>query len=181
MRLIVFPGLQLLKNLIILPFIDMFSLLMRLGIMVINLLSRISAYTLGHIIYTFGTIWDPSIGFLFSASAQELTLFFNELDNVAGKMKQSILFFIEVTRSHLCQWAFVDSRIPKRCERIPHDDKGCLLKMLLDKSCVKPESNHLAVTNPVHSQLFSKSSAISTSGHSLSDKKPSSELGILSN
>lgn len=194
MRLLFLPSLQLLKNLIILPAIDMFSLLVRMGIMVINPLSRILAYALGHIIYTFGTIWEPSIGFLCSASAQGLTQLFNGLDNVVGAIKQNILSSIEVTRSHLYQWAFAEedikshapvtdeeyySKIPKRCELIPHDDKGCLLKMLLDESCTKPESNHLAATNPIHSQLFSKSSSISTSGHSVSDERPHQNGGLM--
>lgn len=192
MRLLVLPGLQLLKNLLILPIIDLLSLLVRLGIMILNPLSRLVTYALGQIIYTVGTIWDPSIGCLFTASAQGLSLLFNGLDNAAAAIKQNLLSSIEIARAHLYQWAFIEedvplpasitdeeyySSTPKRCELIPHNDQGCLLKMLLDESCEKPAAPPPAETNPIHSQLFVKSS-ISTSGQVISDERRPEKLSM---
>lgn len=166
-RLLFLPPLQLIKNLVILPLIDIFSLTIRLGITVIDPFSRMIAYSLGQVICAFGRVWDRSVGFIFSSSAKGLTIAFNWMDNIAGNIKQNLVSYIEILRRYLYQWAFAgeyrklhapplkdkEYYTPRRYELFPHNDSGCLLKMLLEETSRKVELS----TNPMHSKLFSPS------------------------
>ena len=181
-RLIVIPPLQLIKNVIILPLIDLFSLTVRLSLSIINPISRIIAYGLGNLLYAGGNVWDNSIGFLFSTSATGLTLVCDWLDNLAGIAKQYLLSFIEIIRSNLYHWAFHKEDIhlhsaqdeleyftqePKRFELIPHSESHCLIHQLLE------EENHnftqaTDVPAPVlyYEKLFKKQGTPSEEGQS---------------
>ncbi len=157
LRFIFLPPLQLIKNVVILPFFDLCSLAFRISLSVINPTSRIIAYTVGTILETTGAVWDNSLGFLFSASATGLTLICNWLDNKAGELKQYLLSLIEIARGELYHWAFAEEDIhahvtlteqeyysnqPRRFELIPHDESHCLLHKLLDKSADLSETDH---------------------------------------
>ncbi len=177
-RLIFIPPLQLIKNVIILPLIDLFSLTVRLSLSVINPTSRIIAYGIGNFIYAVGDVWDNSIGFLFSTCAAGLTLVCDWLDNVAGAVKQYLLSFIEIIRSNLYHWAFhkEDIRLhstqdeleyftkePRRFELIPHSKSHCLVHQLLEKENPNFTKNidvHLPIIH--YKKLFSKTLEISS-------------------
>lgn len=152
LSVIFLPPFQLLKNLVILPCIDLLSLIMRLGLTVISPSSRLIALGLGTVLYTFGQVWDNSIGILFSTAATEFTLLWNWVDNQVGEKKQILLSAIEIKRGELYQWAFAeeDLRIhpiltdheyytshPIRSEKIPHSSSHCLLHTLLKETHVK--------------------------------------------
>ncbi|WP_058535601.1 hypothetical protein [Legionella saoudiensis] len=164
------PLLQLIKNLLILPLIDSCSLSIRLGITLINPLTRGLAYSLGMILCAFGAVWDPSIGTLFTHSAAGLTLFFNWIDNGASAAKQQLLSYIEIQRRQLYRWAFADVNgalstsltderyfldKPSRYELVPHrqDSHHCLLKALLEQPDHIPPPPCLVA--PPHYDLFS--------------------------
>ena len=160
LRFLVLPPLQLIKNILILPLIDLLSLTVRISLSIINPMSRIIAYGLGTLLYHGGLFWDNSIGIVFSTAATGLTLFCNCIDNLAGELKQNLLAHIEVTRSELYSWAFHDEDLmlhsilndmqyyysdPRRSELIPHPDSHCLLNLLLGEHCVK-----IIQENPSH-------------------------------
>ncbi|WP_045097422.1 hypothetical protein [Legionella fallonii] len=147
-RLVFIPPLQLIKNIIILPLLDLLSLTFRLSLSIINPASRVIAYLLGSALYAGGDLWDNSIGILFSSSATGLTLVCDWLDNLAGEVKQHLLSFIEIIRGQLYYWAFhqEDAQVhstedkleyftkePRRFELIPHSESHCLLHQLLDE------------------------------------------------
>lgn len=156
-RVLFLPPLQLIKNVVILPIIDVLSLTVRLGLTVINPVSRITAYSLGNILYSVGQVWDNSIGLLFSYSAKGLTLCCNGIDNLAGELKQNTLSLIEIYRSKLYHWAFHDEDLrshttltdhqyfkvePRRYELMPHTANNCLYDNLLHQQ--GPHSHHEA-------------------------------------
>lgn len=167
-RVIFVPPLQLIKNVLILPVIDVLSLTIRLGLTVINPLSRIIAYGIGTVLTVAGKVWDESIGVLFSESAKGITLLANWIDNQAGTIKQSLLSSIEVNRGELYHWAFSeeDARLhktdtdkeyysshPGRCEKIPHSDSHCLMHTLLNERAtklhpVKPRNQYKELFRP---------------------------------
>ena len=147
LRFICLPPLQLIKNILILPFIDLLSLTARIGLSIINPTSRVIAYVLGAILCSAGSAWDNSVGFIFSSSAIGLTMLSNWIDNKAGEFKQYLLSLIEIRREELYNWAFSEEGIqghgtiddmdyfykePRRFELIPHTDSHCLLHKLLD-------------------------------------------------
>ncbi|MDR3501516.1 MAG: hypothetical protein P4L79_02940 [Legionella sp.] len=163
------PILQLLKNLLILPLIDICSLSIRLGITLINPVTRVVAHSLGIILCTFGAVWDPSVGVLFARSADGLTVLFNWMDNGISAGKQHVLSYIEIQRRQLHHWAFIepnstlntmltDERYfldkPSRYELVPHrqDSHHCLLKALLEQPDSTPQPSYI---EPAHYDLFS--------------------------
>lgn len=162
------PLLQLLKNLLILPLIDICSLSIRLGITLINPITRILSHSLGLILCTFGAVWDPFAGSLFASSADGLTSLFNWMDNEIGSGKQLLLSYIEIQRRKLYHWAFVESNTfnsvltderyfldkPSRYELVPHrqDSHHCLLKALLEQPDSPPQPPCI---EPTHYDLFS--------------------------
>ncbi|VEB38405.1 hypothetical protein [Legionella cherrii] len=148
-RALCIPLLQLAKNLLILPILDFISLSTRIGLTILNPVTRIFAYALGSIICTLGEIWDQSFGVLFAASAKGIAIACNWIDNQASSVKQTLLSFIESQRGHLYFWAFAREDIklhttlndaeyyssdPRRYELIPHSSTHCLLRTLLDNS-----------------------------------------------
>lgn len=164
-RLLFLPPLQLIKNGLILPLFDIFSLTMRISLSIINPISRVISYSLGTILYNFGQIWDNSAGILFSASANGLTILCNQIDNRAGELKQYLLSLIEISRGELYHWAFHKEDIlthkilddhqyyfgePRRCELIPHTDSHCLLRNLL----LDDNNTIIAKDNPDRQQHF---------------------------
>ena len=181
-RLIVLPPLQLVKNIVVLPLIDLLSLIFRLTLSVLNPASRITAYALGTIIYTAGGVWDHSAGILFSFSATGLTLACNWIDNQASQLKQNLLSLIEIIRGELYSWAFDEEdaplhvtvndqsyyhKQPKRYELIPHTkESDCLIFNLLDENAIKNSGQDRATTDdlssPVHhNKLFNKKHPLS--------------------
>ncbi|BCA95900.1 hypothetical protein TUM19329_22610 [Legionella antarctica] len=148
LRFIFLPPLQLIKNILILPFFDLASLIFRLSLSIINPTSRIFAYAIGIVLDTLGDAWDNSLGFLFSSSATGLTIICNWLDTKIGQLKQYLLSLIEIARGELYNWAFAEEdnhthlalneqeyycSQPRRFELIPHSESHCLLHKLLDK------------------------------------------------
>lgn len=106
LRLLLIPPLQLIKNTVILPLIDIGSLTMRFLLAILNPSSRFFAYTLGTMLYYTGSVWDNSLGLVFSSSATLVTLSANALDSTAGLIKNNIVLLIEVARAKLYYWAF---------------------------------------------------------------------------
>jgi hypothetical protein len=167
LRIVFLPPLQLIKNIIILPLIDILALTVRLTLTVLTPIFALMAYSSGWALWAVGQIWDNSAGILFSSSATVLTLASNWLDNQAGELKQSLLSQIEVSRSELYSWAFQEEDLllhklvndehyylsaPRRCELLPHSESHCLLNNLLNNN--SPDSTHDAPPSPLHTQLF---------------------------
>ncbi len=177
-RSLCIPPLQLIKNFIVLPILDFISFSARIGLTVLNPITRILAYALGSVICTIGEVWDHSLGFLFAASAKGIAISCNWIDMQAGRLKQTLLSFIESQRRHLYYWAFAKedlklhttlddaeyySSAPRRYELIPHSSSHCLLQILLDNNGESHliEKNHRPIP---HSQsLFSVKSSQSQS------------------
>ncbi|KTD40722.1 hypothetical protein [Legionella parisiensis] len=168
------PLVQLIKNLLVLPFLDFISFSTRVGLTVLDPISRIFAYALGSVIYTLGEVWDNSFGILFATTAKGLTTISNRIDNQASAMKHTLLSFIESQRGHLYYWAFAKDDLklhaalddteyyakdPRRYELIPHSSSHCLLRTLLDNDT---ESHELEKKyNPIshHQTLFTVKSS----------------------
>lgn len=146
LMLFVLPPLELIKNLVILPTIDLLSLTVRVALTILNPISRLLAYTLGAILSTSAIVWDNSIGQLFQAAARRVTLSANWIDSLAGYCKQGILGQIQIARRQIYDWAFSQNdpllhRVntdedyflskPMRLEQVPHDSTRCLLDALL--------------------------------------------------
>ncbi|CAM4487558.1 MAG: hypothetical protein LEGION0403_FIIPPAGN_00384 [Legionella sp.] len=163
------PTLQLLKNLLILPLIDICSLSIRLGITLMNPVTRVLAHSLVIVLCTFGAVWDPSVGRVFASSADGLTVLFNGIDNQISTGKQYLLSYIEIQRRQLYHWAFeepnstlntslTDERYfldkPNRYEQVPHrqDSHHCLLKALLEQPESLPQPPCI---EPAHYDFFS--------------------------
>ncbi|MFJ1268113.1 hypothetical protein ACD661_06060 [Legionella lytica] len=186
-RALFLPIVQLLKNLLILPLIDLCSLSIRLGITLINPVTRILAYALGMIIHTFGAVWDPSIGVLFARSADGLTVLFNGMDNAISAGKQRLLSYVEIQRRQLYHWGFEDANgplntsptderyfldKPSRYELVPHrqDSHHCLLKALLEQPENPPQ---LPCIEPAHYDLFSSTPSLDQSLEERENPSPS--------
>lgn len=150
-RLIYVPLFQLIKNIVILPLIDFLSFTTRLCLTIINSVSRITAYMTGSTVYFFGTLWDHSIGLVFSTGSHVLTSLCNGIDNIAGSIKQTLLSGIQIIRNSLYHWAFHEEDLlihhtvtdldyfttqPMRIEKIPHTDSHCLLHALLGENAM---------------------------------------------
>ncbi|MDR3443062.1 MAG: hypothetical protein P4L65_08600 [Legionella sp.] len=176
LSVVFFPLMQLIKNLVILPLADFISLIARIGITLMNPLSRTLAYGIGQMLVSIGTVWDNSIGRLFTASAHGLTQLFNWIDNRAGDLKQNLLSRIENQRAHLFHWAFAEEDIklhtsltdetyyssdPMRCERIPHQSSHCLLSALLGSGT--PQVSPAPCIEPTSSNLFTPANTQATS------------------
>ncbi|CAM3032794.1 coiled-coil protein [Legionella steigerwaltii] len=168
-RTLCLPILQLIKNLIILPILDFISFSTRIGLTILNPMTRILAYALGSFICTLGEVWDHSFGILFAASATGIAVVSNWIDNQAGTVKQTLLSFIESQRGHLYYWAFAHEDLklhttlndaeyyssdPRRYELIPHSSSHCLLRTLLNNSSESTllEDNHSSI--PHHPPMF---------------------------
>lgn len=159
LSLIFLPLFQLVKNVLILPLIDGFSLLTRIILTIANPLTRTTANAVGKTIYFLGTVWDKSLGRLFSGSAYYMTTTSNAIVQWAGVIKQNLLSMIQIIRNSLFQWAFHDDEDqqhttledhtyftanPMRIEKIPHTQSHCLLNTLLgDNKITQPlEEDH---------------------------------------
>lgn len=166
-RGLVLPPLQLIKNLIILPIIDVISFTTRLFLTVLNPISRMSAYALGSLLVIIGEAWDNSFGILFAASAKGMAIACNWIDNKASATKQTALSFIETQRGKLYHWTFAEedlklhttlddaqyySSIPRRYELIPHSNSHCLLQALLNNSNDTGSSMEEEPHTPAHYQ-----------------------------
>lgn len=168
------PLLQLIKNLLVLPFLDFISFSTRVGLTVLDPISRIFAYALGSVIYTIGEGWDSSFGILFAASAKGITTLCNWIDNQASAIKHTLLSFIENQRGHLYYWVFAKDDLklhtalddmeyyakdPRRYELIPHSSSHCLLQTLLDNDSESQtlEKNHSPISH--HQTLFTVKSS----------------------
>jgi hypothetical protein len=164
LRCLFIPPLQLIKNALILPIIDLVSLTARLVLSLINPASRVLAYLSGTILFSAGSAWDSSLGFIFSSSATGLTLSSNWIDNKAGEFKHYLLSLIEIARQKLYYWSFKAEDInvpvtlddkeyylkaPRRLELIPHSDSHCLLNKLLDDE-TKPLTESTPSAPPQH-------------------------------
>lgn len=178
-RVLCIPSLQLIKNIVILPILDLISFLTRVGLTILDPITRIIAFALGNCIITLGKIWDNSFGILFQTGAKGIAKACNWLDQQASTLKHTLLSFIESQRGHLYHWAFAKEDIllhtslddseyyatdPRRYELIPHSSSHCLLRTLLENtSCSSPQeissgqiSNHQSLFTVKSSQSSSK-------------------------
>lgn len=139
------PPLELVKNLLLLPLIDSLSLILRIGLTLLNPLSRVLALLIGTALTTSGFFWDNSVGYLFRGTAFLLISSANWFDGEAGELKQTCLGLIQLCRRALFDWAFADEdRLvhqcnndnqyfldkPMRMEQLPHDTTDCLFQAL---------------------------------------------------
>jgi hypothetical protein len=144
------PIFQLVKNLVILPVFDVLNFSIRALLMILDPLSRLLAFCFGHALVLSGFVWDNTVGRLFKAAAEGVTLSSNWLDNQAGAMKQRCLEEIQILRRQIHHWAFAEDdrkshhintdqdyfhEKPMRLEKLPHehDSTHCLLATLLNK------------------------------------------------
>ncbi|MBL7525671.1 hypothetical protein I5282_03660 [Legionella sp. 30cs62] len=168
LRILFIPPLQLIKNIIILPLLDAFSLGLRISLTIINPISRILAYSTGTVLSVIGSYWDNSIGMVFSISATVVTELCDWLDNTAGEAKQYILSQIEISRSNLFSWAFHEEDTllhtilddqhyycsePRRSELVPHSNSHCLIRNLLDEGQQNTPAE-IPDSQPAYSKLF---------------------------
>lgn len=151
-RCIFLPTLQLAVNVILLPSIDLLSLLTRIMLTLLNPLTRLGAYGLGISIKNFGLIWDPSFGQLFLWCATTLSHICNGLDMQLGEIKGHLLSVIQIQRKTLYHWAFaqedkLNHKViqdehyycdPHHYELLPHSESHCLLNHLIGHSKKKP-------------------------------------------
>ncbi|QLZ69564.1 hypothetical protein FOLKNPGA_02358 [Legionella sp. PC1000] len=168
------PLLQLIKNLLVLPILDFISISTRVGLTLLDPISRILAYALGSVICTIGEVWDNSFGILFATGAKGITTICNCIDNQASKLKHTLLSFIESQRGHLYYWAFAKDDLqshrslddteyyakdPRRYELIPHSSSHCLLQTLLNNDAESHaiEKNHGPISH--HQSLFTVKSS----------------------
>lgn len=168
--LVIWP-LQAVKNLLVLPLFDGLSLLTRCLLMVIDPMSRLLAFGLGHALVLSGFVWDHTAGLVFRTAAEGVTLSSNWLDNKAGAVKQGILSLLQVMRRGLQYWAFSEDDLalhhsnrdidyflekPVRLERLPHEHNStaCLLSTLLQKTVATTDK---ATENTHHHALWRQS------------------------
>ncbi|KTD24812.1 membrane protein [Legionella lansingensis] len=165
--LLVFPPLAVIKNVLLLPVLDLIAFFVRLTFTLLDPISRVVAYILGSTLWTGGMIWDNSLGRVLQFTAYIITLSSNALDNFAGHLKQSALAKIQTHRRSLYHWAFSDDEErafhkmntdtdycqadPMRSERLPHTSTKCLLQNLLSSSSVTFAATE---ENPKHTSLF---------------------------
>ncbi|CDZ78674.1 hypothetical protein BN59_02986 [Legionella massiliensis] len=102
------PPFQLMKNLVVLPLIDITSLCIRIALSILNPITRALTYTAGKLLTTAAIVWDNSIGIVFRLAARGVTLGANWIDNKVGHFKHDLLGKIQVLRRQLYHWAFED-------------------------------------------------------------------------
>lgn len=167
LRIVFIPPLECIKNLLILPLIDLTSLTTRVVLAFLNPCLYFPAIFLGMTLCSFGDLWDNSIGKIFSISAWVVTKTTNWVVKQAENIKQQALSFIQILRGTLYGWAFYEEEAalhntltdesyfmsnPMRCEKIPHHNSHCLLHALLGESPIKLNLNE----QPPHtSNLYS--------------------------
>jgi hypothetical protein len=177
---------QIAKNLIILPATDLLIFTLRILLCVLNPISRLGAYILGSVLTTSASIWDNSLGLIFSSAATIVTLSANWIDNLAGYFKNKLIAEIEILRRKIYHWAFNEEDLklhginndkqyffdnPLRTEHLPHEDgsTSCILEALLSNripSLTNNSKNHLH-----HVPLFSANSFEISENNSLSDQR----------
>lgn len=137
---------SLIKNIVILPIIDLTSFVLRFTITLLDPVSRVLAFGVGTLLTKAGIVWDRTLGRLFQLGAYATTLGSNKLDHIAGNLKQKMVAGIQVWRRNLYHWAFpqeeeqtmhnvnTDTEYCKqkweRIEKLPHTSTGCILDKL---------------------------------------------------
>jgi hypothetical protein len=112
LRLIFLPPLQVILNLALLPLVDCLSLLLHLTLALHSPIVKTFIYGFGTLLHQAGSLWDSSVGLLFSKSARLLTQECNNLEEEASYFKQKILSSIQVQRRVLYDWAFAEKKPP---------------------------------------------------------------------
>ncbi|KTD72921.1 hypothetical protein [Legionella tucsonensis] len=168
------PLLQLIKNLLVLPLLDLLSFSTRVGLTILDPISRLLIYTLGSVICSVGTVWDNSFGLLFATSAKGATTICNWIDNQGSILKNTLLSFIESQRGHLYHWAFARDDLklhtalddmeyyakdPRRYELIPHSSSHCLLQTLLNNDSASQAAYKSHSPTSHHQALFTEKSS----------------------
>lgn len=159
----VLPPWQLVKNLALLPVIDLLSFSVRLSLAIINPISRLVIYIAGKLLTTSAPVWSNSLGLPFKGAARTTTLSANAIDYLARQVKQTLLAQIQILRRKIFDWGFgaEDATIhrinndrdyflanPMRLEQLPRDSTRSLLKTLLN------EQSSPRLDQPSHSTLF---------------------------
>ncbi|KTC95764.1 hypothetical protein [Legionella erythra] len=159
--LLLWPPLQLIKNLLILPFIDSVSFLTRAALIIVNPTSRFTAFLLGQAFIKSGILWDNSLGLVFQGAAWLMLKGSNLLSTEASELRLSCLELLQTVRHHLYHWAFhaeiredpycAESYFledPLRFERLPHSEEDCLMKIMLNNQQTK--AMPLSAPSPVN-------------------------------
>ncbi len=185
LMLAVSPPLQLIKNLVILPVIDILSLTVRILLTILHPPTKIVLFTLGTILTTSGILWDNSIGLGFQLAAKAVTLCANRIDNIAGQIKQLILGQIQILRLSIYNWAYSkkedlalhaiheDKKYmlaqPELIEKLPHkpdDSTSCLLHALVaNRLKILTEGEGLHTDHTHHGPLFQSPSSSQVTPH----------------
>ncbi|KTC85637.1 hypothetical protein [Legionella drozanskii] len=173
LMLFISPPIQLLKNFVVLPGIDLISLTTRAALTIIHPVVKIAAFSVGTFLKTSGFLWDNSCGFLFQLAAKGVTLGANWIDNQASRFKQFALSKIQICRLSIYDWAFKDEDRsfhkvnndqaylvghPLLVEKFPHgsNDKNCLMDLLIrDKLDAVTKARNEDINYP---SLFSSNS-----------------------
>lgn len=159
---------QITKNLILLPLIDLSSFIIRIGLSLLDPLTRFMTLIVGKALLYTGLVWDNTAGKIFSLLAIGTMTFSNKLDDFAGRTKQFLLSTIQIARRYIYNWAFAQEEElthkintdttyflanPMRLEHLPHDSSTCLLRVLLEE---EPSTKHEALASqPMqHPPLF---------------------------
>jgi hypothetical protein len=153
LKILILAPVVFLKNVILLPIIDISSFSIRFSLTCLNPISRQLAYTLGTLLIMSAVIWDNTVGHIFRLAANGVTHSSNWIEGLAGQAKQSLLARLQILRCQLHQWAFSqeDFLLHKistekhrdknyflanpmhleKLEPLPHDSTRCLLEILL--------------------------------------------------
>ncbi|RAP36414.1 hypothetical protein B1207_09765 [Legionella quinlivanii] len=188
--MVIIPVFQLLKNLIILPLLDLTFLGIRLSLTLIDPISRLAAFMLGKTLFYTGYVSDYTIGYLLRLSATIVTKTSNLIDQAAGFSRQLILKEIQLGRHALFHWAFAaqDAAVHQpqtdfdyfqedvmRIERLEDQDSTqCLLEMLID-DLPKAHLSKAKDDTPCN-RLFHKSAEQLHSAYTLNRKPPQAQI-----
>jgi hypothetical protein len=140
-----FPVIQTIKNVLLLPFVDVISLTVRgLLTFIINPFSRMSMSVIGGALKMIGFVTDPTIGSLLVKSANLITKCADAVDGFFGKLKRSILSGLNYAKIKLRLFAYSDLQpqeksqgpiMPVQYEQFhPHGQSACLINQMLGTS-----------------------------------------------
>lgn len=119
---VISPVKDIIKNVAVLPAIDLTSLAIRAAMtVVINPVVRISAGFVGGIIKGAGMLWDPTVGKLFRGLAKGVIKVADGIDRVCGRFKRWALSKINMGKSHLKVWAYGADKLNPDDKKTPEE------------------------------------------------------------
>jgi len=150
------PPVQIIKNLFLLPVLDLTSIMVRTVLATTAPVVWLSALSIGTFLNKTGSLWDHTIGIIFTAMGTGVTKTTNKGEQIAGSLRQWLLSRLHIFRKTIYHSAFFEDekksayilknedyfqKKPERIERIPHKPKNCLLENTL-KSNKKNHTIH---------------------------------------